>query len=654
MSIKQFILSFLFIALISNLHGQITKPVILNPVTITANKVSEKISETGKNVTIIPDSVLQNFIGRPITEVISLYTGIFVVGARSNLGTNQDVYLRGAKRGYTLILIDGIPTYDNSDISNVFDLNFIVTNRVERIEILKDGQSTLYGSDAVAGVINIITKKNSQDKPWGYNVSLLGGSFQTFQGHLKMFGSVKNTDYDINISTVQSKGFSTAKDSTGKQNYEKDGFKSDNLGLNLKHKINDNFTLRLNGNYTKYKTDLDGNVFVDDKDFTFKGFNSSITTGLDFLKMDNLEFHSNYRFSVSERLYTDDSLSIPVTAFDKYSQSIYNSYNNFGEIYAVYTMPKFIRILVGTDVRADKMAQNYLSISSFGQYETTLAKDSTAANLFSTYFSLSTIGIKYFGSSFSGRYNKHSIYGNNFTYSFNPYVSYKKLKLFFNLSTAFKTPSLYQLYSPYANKKLLPEESTSTELGLNFTPQSNFDGKICYFQRNIQNIIIFQSSNSFPYGKYANFDRQKDKGIEVEINYKATSNLAFNLNYAYVNGLVSTQVNGRDTSYFNLFRRPKNLFNFNCTFTLFNDLTINPTIKYIGKRVDNFYDNNLLANRLVNLESYTLIDMNLNYKINSKFKFFMNLCNIGNKDFSDIYGYNTKKFNFNFGFNFSN
>jgi vitamin B12 transporter len=92
-------------------------------------------------------------------EILNQYAGFTIIGANNNPGTNLDVYTRGSGLGNTLILIDGMPIYDVSSISSAFDLNFISPDMVERIEILKGGQSTVYGSDAVAGVINIITKK---------------------------------------------------------------------------------------------------------------------------------------------------------------------------------------------------------------------------------------------------------------------------------------------------------------------------------------------------------------------------------------------------------------------------------------------------------------------------------------------------------------
>ena len=126
----------------------------LDEVVVTATKFPVKQSLTGKVLTIITKEQLEKSSGKQLTEVLNTQAGVIVTGAPNTLGSPQTVYLQGASAGKTLILIDGIPAYDPSGISSSFDLNLINTDEVERVEILKGSQSTLYGSDAVAGVIN--------------------------------------------------------------------------------------------------------------------------------------------------------------------------------------------------------------------------------------------------------------------------------------------------------------------------------------------------------------------------------------------------------------------------------------------------------------------------------------------------------------------
>ena len=116
--------------------------------------------------------------------------------------------------------------------TDAFDLNNFALNNIERIEILKGSQSTLYGSDAVAGVINIISKKGEK-KPFNLDVDLTAGSYDTYKGNISLSGTNgKGQTYFISYNKICSKGFSSAYDSTGKNNFDKDGFNQDVIQLN--------------------------------------------------------------------------------------------------------------------------------------------------------------------------------------------------------------------------------------------------------------------------------------------------------------------------------------------------------------------------------------------------------------------------------------
>jgi vitamin B12 transporter len=169
----------------------------LDEVIITGNKTEQKQSQTGKVVTILSDSILQKYQSQTVTELLTRQAGFMIVGSQGTFGTNQDVYLRGASTGNTLILIDGMPVYDPSGISSSFDLNMITVAECERIEILKGAQSTLYGSDAVAGVINIFTKKGKSNQPISGSASVNAGSYGTYRATVGINGAFNKGYYNV-------------------------------------------------------------------------------------------------------------------------------------------------------------------------------------------------------------------------------------------------------------------------------------------------------------------------------------------------------------------------------------------------------------------------------------------------------------------------
>src|SRR5215217_8490643 len=205
----------------------------LDEVVVTANKFPNKTSLTGKVVTVITQQDLERAGARDLSQLLTEQGGVYLTGAFSNPGKDKSVYLRGAKVDHTLITIDGVPVYDASGIGSNFDVRLIPIESVQRIEILRGSQSTLYGSDAIAGVINIITKKGST-KPMGGWANASYGSFNTVRAAAGVHGVLKKLDYNISYDHFKTDGISEAEQpATSSAVYDKDGFIQNGVQANL-------------------------------------------------------------------------------------------------------------------------------------------------------------------------------------------------------------------------------------------------------------------------------------------------------------------------------------------------------------------------------------------------------------------------------------
>jgi vitamin B12 transporter len=307
------------------------KSQVLDEVVVSTNKYPQKQSQSGKVVSVIDAATIQRSKGKTVGELLNQQVGLTVIGSQNTLGTNQDLYLRGAGAGYTLILVDGLPVYDPSGASTSFDINLIAIDQIERIEILKGGQSSLYGSDAVAGVINIITSKNS-GKKLGLSGSLAGGSYDTYRASVNAGGQYKKTTYGLSWNGTKSNGISAAKQpETAKTAFDNDGFKQNNFQVKLGQQVGGNLTLRADLMSNYYKTDLDAGAFKDEKDYTFENKNLLWSVGGAY-QLKNGKLTVNFQQTNGQRVYVDDSAHVEAGAFAKYSYGYYRGVARFARL----------------------------------------------------------------------------------------------------------------------------------------------------------------------------------------------------------------------------------------------------------------------------------------------------------------------------------
>ena len=587
-----------------------TKTFYLNEITLIESQIPIKRRESGRSVIKIDSIDLKKFRGRSISELLSTKAGIITLGNASITGQNLRYAIRGSNNNQVLFLIDGVRISDPSRIDNDFDINFLNINQIESIEVLKGASSSLYGSSASAGVINITTKKSGKRE--SLSIDLFTGTendnktkidnltyFSTNLGFNKELSFLK---LGLNLSTLNTNGMSAI--STGS---EIDNFSKYNFNINLSNQYGP-FEWFVILNKSQIKNGYDNSFPIEDANFI----------GLSFLE--SLSSRFKYQYGKGE---------ISLTAgFQNTSREYRDNYPlNFKSI------NKSIEILNKIKI-SDKIYSVQGILFQDSGYDGVPNVDQVG--LYSNLVYLSGKNLNF---SLGGRINNHQAYGKFFTYSLNPSYNIdikesENIKLFATLNSAFIAPSLYQLYDPYSgNKDLLPEESISKEIGIEINNEKR-NLSLVFFEREENPKIIYEYDFLTFSGGYINSPSDLTfRGVEIDYSKNFFNKMDFNFNYTF-NELKKGALQ----------RLPKHSFNESITYYLKKDKQLSIIYRYRGKR-------EALGGTEI-LNSYGIMDLRYSFPKNKiKFNFWIN--NIFNKEYVEILNYTSKGRNLRFGISYS-
>ncbi|MCA6075508.1 TonB-dependent receptor plug domain-containing protein [Fulvivirga sedimenti] len=583
----------------------------LREVVITASKFPKASSQTGKVINVITKDQIENAGARDLGQLLHEQTGLFVNGANSNPGKDRGIYLRGASAQYTLILLDGVPVYDPSGVNGVFDLRLLSLNNIERIEILKGSQSTLYGSDAMAGVINIITK--TPERAIEPSVLLSYGTYGQFLGDVSLLGSKGKFRYSAGYSRRQSEGFSEARDTTGTDAFEKDPFNQNSA--NVKAGVELTSKTRLEGffQFTDMKGDYDAGAFTDSDVNLYEARNMryGITATS---RGERGDLQVQVARNETDRVFDTDFGKFEYAAIFDHLEGFYH-----------YRISDRWQILPGVSFQRQEITnEEFEDASLFAPYATATYQ----ANGFSLEGGI--------------RFNRHSQFGNFTTYSINPsWLITPVWKVFANYTTGFKAPTLNQLFGQFgANPNLKPEQSRSMEAGFQRADQKS-DIRIAVFNRRIENIIIYIMD-------YQNSDRQDVTGAEVEAGYRITPELEFKAGYTWLNGEM--QMSQEDSVFNGILRQPEHALRTSLSYSPVAGLELRAAWQLFGSRKDVYFNLRDFAVEQVNLDAYSLLDLMVSYSFpKAKMRMFADIRNLLNTDYYEVYGYNVMGRNIQLG-----
>ncbi|MBO3116025.1 TonB-dependent receptor [Winogradskyella sp. DF17] len=587
----------------------------LQEVVVSDSRFELKRENSGKTVIKISKSEIEKNQGRSVAQLINTKSGIEINGSRSVAGQNLGYFVRGGNNRQVLVLIDGLQVNDPSLVSNDFDLRLLNLNTIESIEIIKGAASTLYGNSAAAAVINITTKKASNDTISGSFLSVIGTNqtqdnqnynVQSFTNSVSVNGTLDKFSYLASFGNQFSDGLSAAQS----ENPEVDPFSRYNTNMKLGYTLNNHFKITAYASYDRFKTGIDGfpppNFSLADTDDQFNseqtrvGISPKFTYNRGSFEI-NAAFTGISRETISGNSTQNNAKSLVVDAFNKYTID--------DELYTI-------------------LGFNY------GDYRSEFNKEESFTT---TDPYLNLVYISDFGLTMNAglRLNNHSTYGSQFVYNLNPSYALKHAegytKIFGSYATSFIAPNLSQLFGFFGpNPNLEPEENRTLEGGLEYNNNRGLRLSSVYFNRVEENTIIFTTA-------YENATEDATvQGLEFEAEWQTFKNVTLTANYTFTEIKDGIRL-----------RVPKHKANAFIEFSFSKSMFASLQYQYVGSRTDIDFSN--FSN--VELKPFSLFNLQFRKKIiQDKMKVFINLDNILNENYTEILGYSTLGRNVSLGF----
>lgn len=592
----------------TNLYSQTTT---LETITVTsATKSEQKLKDVTANVDVITAQEIEDRKFKTVVEALNSLSGVSI-SSNGGMGTLSSVYLRGMNSGNTLVLIDGI-RYNNPYDGSV-DFAHLMINDIERIEVIKGAQSSIWGADASAGVINIITK--SAKNGTHANINLEAGRYDSKIARVNISHKNDNFDAKLSATRVDTDGFSAiSPKSSEAKNYEDDGYENTTVNLNLGYNLDEN-----NRVYLIYET-IDAKVKFDEM-LSDAFWNPDIIASADsFAK-------TKTRNSIASLNYENKNSFATTNIYTNYSRFKnetktevgFNDSKNKTDIkeYGINsTIPYWNNsssLTIGVD-------------SKYYEDKEDLNKKNNSKSIFITntnkFFDDKTIITE------ALRYDRYSDFDNKATgkIGIKQYIV-EDLNLSANYGTGYNVPTFIQLYKTAwgGNPDLNPEKTKSYDIGVEYKGFS-----VTYFNTKVNNLMI---SNASTLWKYENVEGDSTfKGTEIAYKNEVYEDIFLNLNYT---NLSAKKVNGDK-----LENRPTNKFGFGVDYYGLKDFHFNVNGEYIGSRESVNFDYNKPN---VKTGNYTIWNAVIDYQANKNFSTYIKLDNMFNKDYQIVDGYATSQ-----------
>jgi vitamin B12 transporter len=616
----------IYIFLFSNSVFSKEIPIIV----ISASKTPQSYSSVGSQITIIDSETIENSSDSFLTDLLSNEVQGLNIFQSGGKGTNTGIQMRGLPKRYSTVYIDGVKMYDPSSTDNAFYAQGLLKDSIERIEILKGSQSSIYGNSAVGGTINIFTKKGKLGKH--QNTAVRAGDHNTKDIFYSIDGADEKQNYYVGFNYYSTDGISAMN-----HNNEKDPYENNTLTANYGYKISENNTiensLRIVDSFLKYDTP--------DK-----------TTDQTKLQTDDIEAHYSFKFkNVTNQFkntfgYSKSGSSRTATKATAKENEFVGSKDMLSYL-GEYNINLDNKIIYGADIE--------FFMSKY-DHERSGAKSKLEADneIRSQYADYQFRPYENFYATIGGRNDTHTGAGNEQSYRVTgSYDLGGNSKIRSSYGTGFMFPSLYQSGKyGFGNipGHITAEKTNSFDIGYEtYFDAQNLSFNITYFDILIEDVI--QMSNSTDYEQNIRGEN-KSKGIELATNWTDNKKLNIGFNYTYTKSYSGNDCDkperdkyGETTCFDNtngpidtaMVRVPLHAFGSKINYQYNEDLNSSLLLTYKGRTRD--YGSTNVGFRDEILDEYLLVNLINSYKISEGYKLDFSLKNAFDKDYENAFEY---------------
>lgn len=591
-------------------------------VVVTANRSAQPIERVGASVTVLTQAALEARQTPVVAELLAQTPGVSFT-RNGGPGTSTGVNIRGAESQHTVVLIDGVKLNDPSSTQGGFNFGNLLVGDTARIEVLRGAQSTLWGSQAIGGVVNIVTAEPTEALQGSLDAEVGARGTTYFRGGVG--GANERLSWRLAASRYDTDGFSAFAKGT-----EDDGYANTGLSGRLNVKVTDAVSLDLRSVWSSGRNDFD--AFNGDSREYGKTQELVAYAGLNFDLLDGrFRNRIGYAHTDTDRRNFNPDNKVQTLTFDAEGQ------NRRWEYQGAFAFTEALNATFGLEHEKSEMKTR-----SPGDWNPNPAFGRGEAELNSAYGQVQWTVLD--GLTLTGglRYDDHAQYGDNLLGQVAAAWALNEGDTVVRASwgQGFRAPGLYELYSEYGNLNLQPEEFDSWEIGVE---QRLFDRAVVsatYFNRQADNEIRYNGcstpstdplctvNGAGRWGYYRNVQKTEAQGVELIGRVDVTERLNVSANYTWTDAKsASGATDGK-----RLTRRPEHMANFAADYAFAFGLKTGVAVRYVGETFNN--DTNT-----VKVDAYTLVDLRASYPINDALEVYGRIENAFDEDYQTVLNY---------------